>query len=142
LLARDAGALVFHHPQDFRQGNHAGVPRCRHREGAMRRAAFDGKLGAFVGEKAINQARGERISAAYSIVNFKILAFFGLLEIAIAIADGAPIVSRGGLGFAKRSCDHLEGIVLHDLLDHLLEAHDFEVRETRIDSGDFVAKRR
>ena len=86
----------------------------------MRRAAFDGKLRTLAGEETINQARSERVSAADPIVNFEILAFLGLVEIAIAIADGAPIVSRGRLCFAKRGRYHLEGVVLYDLLDHLL----------------------
>src|SRR4029077_7703759 len=64
-----------------------------------------------------------------------------LKEIAIVIADRAPIVQRRGFGFSKRGGDHLEWMILNNVDNHLLEAFDFECGMMLVHSGHFVTQR-
>src|SRR5216683_3735700 len=75
-----------------------------------------------------------------AVEDFQIFAILCLIELAIVIADGAPIVQRGGLGLAQRGGDDLERIVLHNFGDHLLKAFDFEGGVMLVHAGNFVAE--
>src|ERR1043166_3208487 len=44
ISARDASAYSFHHLHDFLEGDHGCVPRCRHRQRSVGRAALDRPL--------------------------------------------------------------------------------------------------
>src|SRR6185312_14809864 len=73
--------------------------------------------------------------------NIEVLAIFGLIKLAVTIADRAPVVSGCGIGFAERRGDHIERIVFDDLPDHLLESIDFKIGKIGVDSGDFISQR-
>src|SRR5260370_30116632 len=87
----------------------------------MRGGGFDGPLGVLSGKKAINETRSKRVTAADTVENLEILAILGLIEIALVVANRAPIVSRGGGGFAECGGDDFEGKVVHNLPDHFVE---------------------
>src|SRR6185503_15322340 len=66
--ADDARALALHHRLDFLDVDHRGVARRRHRESAMRRAVFDGGLGALAFHEAVREARRKAVPATDAIV--------------------------------------------------------------------------
>src|SRR5438270_8633190 len=105
-------------------------------------AAFYRPLWPFTGEEPVDQARRKGIASAHSIENVQVFAVLRLIKIAIAVADRAPIVSRCCFCLSQSGRDHVERILLHYLLDHLLESVYFEVREISIHSRNFVAQRR
>src|SRR5580658_4456702 len=123
---RDARSDSFHHLQNFLQRSHRSISRSRHRQRPMRRATLDGSLRIVSRQKTINQPRRKRIAAANTIKNLQILPVFCLVELALAIANRAPIILRGCLRLAQRGRHHLERIFLHHVRDHLLEAFHFE----------------
>src|SRR2546426_819472 len=70
-------------------------------------AAFHGPLGILTRQEAVDQAGSKRIASAHAIKNFKIFAIFCLVELAVAIADRAPIVLGSSLGFPQRCRNRL-----------------------------------
>src|SRR5579863_6242360 len=128
----DSGACSFHHLFHFFERGHGGVSGRGHREGAVRRTTFHSPLRAFVGEKTIDQAGSEGISAAHAIINLQIVSARGFVEFAVAVTDGAPVIPCGAGGFAQRRRHDLERKVLENDFDHGLEVFGGEV-------GEFVA---
>src|SRR5579859_872175 len=134
-----AGSNPFHYLQNFLERDHGGVAGRGHGQGAVGGTALDGPLRILASEEAVDQARSEGIAAAYAVKDFEIFAIFGLMEFAVVIADGAPIVERGGFGFAQRGGHDLERILLHRFGDHLLEGGDFEGGMMLVHAGDLEA---
>src|SRR5271155_1401921 len=141
-LASDAGADSSHHLRDFLQGSHGSVSRSGHSERTVRGAALHRPLRIMSRQKTIYQAGSEGIAAPDAVEDFEILAVSGLVELAIAIADGAPIILRGGFCFAQSGGDNLERIFLHDRGDHLFETFHFERRVMLVHAWDFESERR
>src|ERR1700688_3701543 len=108
----------------------------------MSGTAFDGPLRILTREKTINQTRGEGIAAANTIENLEVFSICGLIEIAIVVANGSPIISRRGGGFAKCCGDDFEGKVLQDFPDHLFKSFGIECGKMLLGSVHFVAERR
>ena len=142
FLARDAGSDSFHNLRNFLEGGHGSVSRSGHGERSVRGAALDSPLWIVSGEESVNEAGSEGVAASYTIEDFEILAVSGLVELAVAIADGTPLILRGGFCFAQRGGDDLEGIFLHDRGDHLFEAFHFERRVMLVHAGNFESERR
>src|SRR5215471_15875824 len=118
----DACPYTLHHLYDLLQGHHAGIARCSHSERPMGSAAFYRPLRIFAREKAIDQARSERISSTDTIKDFEIFAILRLVKLAIAVTDGSPVIAGSSLGFAQCSGNHLKRVVFHYGRDHLFEA--------------------
>src|SRR5262249_31912460 len=89
----DSSARSFHDLLYFIECGHGGVAGSGHGEGAMRCAALDGPLRAFACEESVDQAGSKGVAAADTIENLEVFAIGSLIEIAVAVADGAPIVS-------------------------------------------------
>src|ERR1700693_1917599 len=140
--ADDSGARSFHYVKNFVEGRHGGIARRGHRQRSMSGTAFYSPLSILTREKPINQTGGKRITAANTIKNLKILAIFGLIEVAVVAANGSPIISRRGGGFAKRGGDHFEGKIVQDFLNHLFEDDRIQCGQMLIHSWHFVTKGR
>ncbi len=102
VSAGDARADALHYLQDFLKRDHRRVAGSGHGESAVGGAALHGPLRVLPGEEAVDEAGGEGIAAADAIEDFQVFAVLGLIELAIVVADGAPIVQRGGFGSAWR----------------------------------------
>src|SRR5260370_33477463 len=113
-LAGDARADTFHHLQDFLKGDHRSVAGGGHGEGAVGGAAFYGPLRILPGEETVNETAGEGIAAANAVENFQAFAVRGLIELAIVVADGAPIIQRSCCALAPRGGNDLERIILNN----------------------------
>src|ERR1700687_4624252 len=98
--------------KNFVKRRHSDIARCSHRQRCLIGGAFDGPLRVLTREKSINQAGGEGITAPNTVENLEVLAICGLIEIAIVVANGSPIIARRGGGFAKCCGDDFEGKVL------------------------------
>src|SRR5713101_2144932 len=140
--AGDSRSRAFHHVKNFVERRHGRIARRGHSQCPMSGSAFDGPLRVLSREKTVNEARSKGVTAANTVENFEILAILGLIEIALVVANRAPIVSRGSGGFAKRGGDDFEGKVVQNLPDHLFEGFRVECGERLAGSGHFVAKRR
>src|ERR1700680_3355690 len=103
----------------------------------MSGTAFDGPLRILAREKSINQTGGERITAANTIKNLEVLAVFGLIEIAVVVANRSPIISRRGGRFAERGSHDLERKIVQHFLNHLFESFRVQGRQMLIRSGHF-----
>src|SRR6202166_4638056 len=136
--ADDSGSCAFHYMKNFVKRRHGGIARCSHGQRSMSGTAFYGPLSILTREKAINQARGEGITAANTIENLEVLAIFGLIEIAVVVANSSPIIARRGGGFAERGSHDLEGKIVQYFLNHLFESFRVQGGQMLIRSGHFV----
>src|SRR5262249_2790460 len=102
--------------------------RRRHSQRSVRGAVFDRELGPLAGQESVYQSRRERIAATDPVEDFQVLAQPGLMELAVAITDRAPIVDRRGPGVTQRRRHDFEiGVLAYSLLDHLFEVGHVEV---------------
>ena len=104
-LSRDASPRALHDLLNFFQSCHGGISRGGHGQRAMSRSAFHRPLRTLAGEKAIDQYPRRRSLRRPRGRRSPDSPASGLIECPVLIADGAPIVQRGGLGFAQ-SCGH------------------------------------
>src|ERR1700674_3258576 len=140
--ARDARSDSFHHLQDFLQGCHRGVSRRGHGERTVRGATFHRPLRILSPQESVNQAGSKGIASSDTVENLKIFTVFCLIEFAAAIADCTPIILSGRFGLPESGRNDLEGIILHDLRDHLLETLNFEHGVMLVHPRHVVTKRR
>src|SRR5712691_5202338 len=138
----DACSNAFHHLHHFLEGHHGRVSRRGHGERSVRGPAFHGPLRILTSQESVDQAGSKRIAPSHAIKNFQILAVFRLIELAIAITDGAPIIQCGGFCLSQRGGNNFERIILHRLRDHLLEAVDLKPRVMLIHARHLVTERR
>src|SRR6266571_3714908 len=105
-LTRDARSDSFHHLHHFLQSCHGRVARRRHGQCTVRGTAFHRPLRLLSRQESVNQAGSERIASSYAIENLQVLAVSRLVELAIAIANRAPIIQSRSLRFPERGGNH------------------------------------
>src|SRR5437764_1874970 len=71
-LSCHAGAAAFHYSLHVRETRHCRIARRRHRKRPVGGAAIYGVLRRFAAQETVDQARRERIAAAYPIENLEI----------------------------------------------------------------------
>src|SRR5260370_34241518 len=124
--ADDSRSCTLHHVKNFVERRHGGIARRGHSQCSMSGAAFDGPLGVLSRKKAINETRSKRVTATDTVENLDILAILGLIEIALVVANRAPVVSRGVGGVAEGGGDDFEGKVGQNLPDQSFEGFGVE----------------
>src|SRR5688500_15986809 len=93
---------AFHHPLDFRECRHRRVSSSRHRQCAVRRAAFNRPLWTTSRQQSLNHSGSKRLTAADTIQYLEVLAHRRLVKLTAGVTDSAPIVDRRRLRVAQR----------------------------------------
>src|SRR5580658_8021242 len=87
LSSLDACAAASHRFFDLGEGRHRRISRRRHRQRAVRGAALDCPLWAFVGEKPVNEAGSERVAASDAIENLEVFPHLSLVVLPVDEAN-------------------------------------------------------
>src|SRR5437762_1040231 len=141
LSPRDACSHSLHHLHDFLEVRHGSVSRRGHGQRPVRGATFHRPLRILSRQESVNQPGSKGIAPPDAVENFKVFAASCLVELAVRIADRAPIIQSRSLSFPERGGHNLERIIFHDLRDHLLETLNFKRGVMLIHSRHVVAKR-
>ena len=104
VLAFDASAGATHYRGDFFQRQHAGVAAGRLGESAVGGAEVDSAVSAEVIEEAVDQAGGKAVAAADAVLDLQLLVLAALVELAVIVQDGRPVVDQAGKGPRGGSC--------------------------------------
>src|ERR1051326_7796430 len=138
----DTRRSAFHHPLYLGERRHARVAGRRHRQRAVRGAAFDGPLRAAIREEAVDQARCERIAAADPVHDLEIDTRRRFVERAVVPRDRAPVVARRRPRDTQRCRDHLQHWICRAYAaDHLLERLDGQRGVMLVDAFDIESQR-
>src|SRR3989339_520211 len=87
-----SGAAAFHCFFNILYIDRCGVAGRGHGKSAMRRAVVHRFFRGFAFHDTIDEARGERVATANAVVDLEIGTLYGIVELAISVQDGAPIV--------------------------------------------------
>src|SRR5262249_51380276 len=98
----DTRCPAFHHFLHLGDRGHRRVAGSGHRQRAVSGAALHRPLRSAIGQEAVDQTGGERVAAADAIEDLQIGAGSGLVELAVAPGDRAPVVARGRARDAQR----------------------------------------
>src|SRR5260370_11148033 len=89
----------------------------------MRAAAVHSPLRSLIVQESVNQPRCKRVTAADAVEYLKVGHRPRLGELALVVADRAPIIDCGRLGVTQCRGHHFEVMEGRDsLLDHLAKA--------------------
>src|SRR6267378_5493810 len=107
----------------------------------MRRATFHGPVRRLAFEQSEDQAGGKRIAATDAVIDFEVLTSWGLVELAVVVAYGSPIVHRRSLRVAECRGHHQElGKIINDVFDHFLETRNLQLGVVLVDISDGEAE--
>src|SRR6185369_7985354 len=110
------------------QGDLAGIAARAHQQGAVGDAQIGAFLGRFAGQESIGESAGESITTPNAVFDFKVVEALAVVELSIVPEYGGPVVDQGRLYAAQSRADNLDvRVVLHDLVDHVLERGRIEL---------------
>lgn len=136
--ALDAGSDPFDEAFDLFEGGHGGIAGSGHGKRPVCGPEFDGFVGVVEGDEPVDESGGEAVATADAIKDLEVGPMCGLVEGAIGVADGSPVIAGCRADGAEGGGDDLEVRELLDgFFDHLFEGADVDVGDIFVDTFDF-----